>query len=323
MTRRGRRWTGALTAAAVPVVAVLPAACGGDDDDSAATVPATEVTVQELVETPESFDRQTITATGVVQREIDDPPGALVLRTGDMLVVAPMKPDDVPVGSSVTVEGTFHRFDYQDPGAVDLEEVGEPLADFDEEYAIFATSLDVGGVTAEGPPSPDPDTVTADAGPAVVVVDGVATLVQPPRPDPDSPVDITPLEPARWGTDGILLPISEGLVNVDPVAGEVQLDGGVGFTGPAGTVVADDWVVEVPPGEVDARVGGELITPFVRMDVERAFVNEDAEFVVVDMGEARLTAAAADAVSRGTGSPVPAGTTIGELVVRGVTEAGG
>lgn len=128
-------------------------------------------------------------------------------------------------------------------------------------------------------------------------------------------VDIVPAPPATRTDNDIELPITSGSIGVDPLAGRLEHDGGIRFTGGTGTLEATDLHLDLRTGVATAEVGGARI-PLLETDFQPPRLSEDGERVVIEGEDASVTDEAIAALNAMIGSEVvPAGLSIGDLTV--------
>jgi len=142
-TRLSRRSAGLLGLALVLLAALVASSCG--DDDAAVITDAEDVGMVQpsrLLEEPDSFLRKEVTTRGTITKDIEDRGGPNAFLLDGLLVIAPQLPSVAPVGLRLEVHGTFHRFDFTEPGAAGGD-VGDshPLAGYDGRPALFATRV--------------------------------------------------------------------------------------------------------------------------------------------------------------------------------------
>lgn len=151
---RRNRWMRGGAAVLLAGGVLAAGACGSSDadpidEDSSSAVP---VQPDQLVGDPEAYDGDIVTIEGTAQEDLDDDPRGVVLAEGDLLVIAPDKPEDVPRGTPVIVTGSFHTYSYEGPAVENASQ--NEFIDRDGDWAVFATSFEVAA-----PPGGDPATV--------------------------------------------------------------------------------------------------------------------------------------------------------------------
>lgn len=128
-------------------------------------------------------------------------------------------------------------------------------------------------------------------------------------------VDIVPVAPATRTDNDIELPITSGTIGVDPLAGRLEHDGGIRFTGGTGTLEATDLHLDLRTGVATAEVEGERI-PLLETDFQPPRLSQDRQSVVIEGEDASVTDEAVVALNAMIGSDVvPAGLSIGDLTV--------
>lgn len=128
-------------------------------------------------------------------------------------------------------------------------------------------------------------------------------------------VDIVPVPPATRTDNDMAMPVTSGDIGVDPLAGRLDHDGGIRFTGGTGTLEATGLSLDLRTGVATAEVEGERI-PLLETDFQPARLSEDRQSVVIVGENASVTDEAAVALNAMIGSDVvPAGLSIGDLTV--------
>lgn len=128
-------------------------------------------------------------------------------------------------------------------------------------------------------------------------------------------VDIVPVAPATRTDNDIELPVTSGNIGVDPLAGRLEHDGGIRFTGGTGTLEATDLHLDLRTGVATAEVEGARI-PLLETDLQPPRLSEDNQSVVIEGEDASVTNEAVAALNAMIGSEVvPAGLGIGDLTV--------
>ena len=128
-------------------------------------------------------------------------------------------------------------------------------------------------------------------------------------------VDIVPVPPATRTDNDIELPVTSGSIGVEPLAGRLEHDGGIRFSGGTGTLEATDLQLDLGTGVATAEVEGARI-PLLQTDFQPARLSEDGQSVVIEGEDASVTDEAVVALNAMIGSDVvPAGLGIGDLTV--------
>ena len=128
-------------------------------------------------------------------------------------------------------------------------------------------------------------------------------------------VDVVPIAPATSPDSEIELPVINGTVGVQPLAGRLTHEGGIAFTGGSGTLEATDLQLDLRTGVATAEVGGSRI-PLLRARLEPARLSEDRRRVVIEGKDATVADEAIAPLNTAIGSEVvPRGLDVGDLTI--------
>jgi hypothetical protein len=128
-------------------------------------------------------------------------------------------------------------------------------------------------------------------------------------------VEIAPVSPAGKSGDDIELPVTTGTVGVKPLAGRLEHEGGIRFSGGGGSLEAIDLRLDLRTGRATAEVEGTRI-PLLETRFEPAQLSEDRQRVVLRGRDVTVSDAALAPLNAAIGSDVvPRGLTIGDLTV--------
>ena len=128
-------------------------------------------------------------------------------------------------------------------------------------------------------------------------------------------VDIVPVSPATRAEDAIELPVVTGSVGVKPLAGRLEHEGGIRFSGGGGDIEATDLRLDLRTGIATAEVEGTRI-PLLETRFRPARLSEDHQTVVLEGKDVTVTDEALVPLNAAIGSEVvPGDLIIGDLTV--------
>lgn len=128
-------------------------------------------------------------------------------------------------------------------------------------------------------------------------------------------VEIVAVPPATRTEDEIELPVVTGSVGVDPLAGRLEHEGGIRFSGGGGDIEATDLRLDLRTGTATAEVEGNRI-PLLETDFEPARLSEDRQSVVLEGRDVTVADEALVPLNEAIGSEVvPRDLSIGDLTV--------
>ena len=129
-------------------------------------------------------------------------------------------------------------------------------------------------------------------------------------------VDVVPVAPATKDESAIELPLVTGTVGVEPLAGRLEHEGGIRFSGGGGSVEATDLRLDLRTGIATAEVEGDRI-PLLRTRFQPARLTEDRRSVVLEGEDVRVADEALVPLNAAIGSEVvPRDLNIGDLTVQ-------
>ncbi len=129
-------------------------------------------------------------------------------------------------------------------------------------------------------------------------------------------VDVVPVAPATKDESEIELPLVTGTVGVEPLAGRLQHEGGIRFSGGGGSVEATDLRLDLRSGIATADVEGDRI-PLLQTRFEPARLSEDRRSVVLEGKDVTVADEALVPLNAAIGSEVvPRDLNVGDLTVR-------
>lgn len=186
---------------------------------------------------------------------------------------------------------------------------------------LAAATLALTGCGGDDPPSggegSTPPAQASRAAPSPIA-DGTATLDVSRRVDlllGAAGVDVVPTGTATESDEGIELPISEGELGVEPLAGRLALDGGIRFGAAGQAVEATALELDLRSGEVTAEIEG-LRVPLLSAEFEPAQLGDNAASVVVPGTRAALSDEAVAPLNDALGVDLlSGGLSVGELTV--------
>lgn len=128
-------------------------------------------------------------------------------------------------------------------------------------------------------------------------------------------VDIVAVPPATRTEDEIELPVVTGGVGVKPLAGRLEHEGGIRFSGGSGDIEATDLRLDLRTGIATAEVEGNRI-PLLQTRFEPARLSEDRQSVVLEGKDVTVADEALVPLNAAIGSEVvPRDLEIGDLTV--------
>lgn len=128
-------------------------------------------------------------------------------------------------------------------------------------------------------------------------------------------VEIAAVDPATRTDGRIELPMVTGTVGVEPLAGRLEHEGGIRFSGASGSVEATDLRLDLRTGIATAEVGGERI-PLLETRFAPARLSADRQSVALEGSDVTVADAALEPLNATIGAEVvPPGLTIGDLTV--------
>lgn len=129
-------------------------------------------------------------------------------------------------------------------------------------------------------------------------------------------VDVVPTGAATESGEGIEIPIAEGELGVDPVAGRLDLDGGIRFGAAGQAIEATALDLDLRSGEVTSEIEG-IRVPLLSAEFEPAQLSADAGSVVLPGSRATLSDEAVTPLNDALGVDLlSGGLSIGELGVK-------
>ena len=128
-------------------------------------------------------------------------------------------------------------------------------------------------------------------------------------------VDVVAVAPATRDEGAIELPVVAGTVGVDPLAGRLEHEGGIRFSGGGGSIEATDLRLDLRTGIATAEVEGDRI-PLLKTEFQPARLSEDRQDVVLEGKDVTVADEALVPLNAAIGSDVvPAGLNIGDLTI--------
>ena len=193
--------------------------------------------------------------------------------------------------------------------------------------AVTAVALGlVSGCGGEDPGSTGSDSQGSESTPTAEpsrsapapVADGTTTLDLGRRVDlllAAAGVEVAPVGAATESGEGIAMPVADGDLGIEPVAGSLRHEGGLSFTAAGRSAEATALELDAGSGEVTAEIAGERV-PLLTAEFEPPRLSDDGSSVVLPGRRATLSEQAVGQLNDALGVDLlTGGLEIGELTV--------
>lgn len=128
-------------------------------------------------------------------------------------------------------------------------------------------------------------------------------------------IEVTPLRPARAGSDGIAFPVVGTWLKADPLSGQIAHSGGLKLKSASATVKLKNFVINLDDApDLTAKVGGARAS-ILDLDLSAATVERKGRKLKASGVKANLSATGAAALNQAFGTDLPAGLPIGTATV--------